>query len=225
MKEIISFLNLIIENNNRPWFQQHKDLYINAQNKFNAISEQILLGVQKFDPLTRGLTVKDCTYRFYRDTRFSPDKSPYKRHFGLFIRPQGKKSNFAGYYFHIEGKGAEYLGQHGLYPGMYMCEPQIIRSVRDDIYANGEEFEKSLKKAKNFDLSFSAKLKKVPKGYPADHPYAEYLKLKDYCLMEPISDDILYSDHLVEWVVNEFQSAYDFNSFLNRSAMFVMENE
>ena len=54
MKEIISFLNLIVENNNRPWFQQHKDLYINAQGRFNAIAEQILVGVQKFDPLTRG---------------------------------------------------------------------------------------------------------------------------------------------------------------------------
>ena len=55
MKEIIDFLNLIVENNNRPWFQQHKDLYTNAQNKFNAIAEQILIGVQKFDPLTRSL--------------------------------------------------------------------------------------------------------------------------------------------------------------------------
>ena len=50
MKEIIDFLNLIVENNNRPWFQQHKDLYTNAQNKFNAIAEQILIGVQEFDP-------------------------------------------------------------------------------------------------------------------------------------------------------------------------------
>ena len=81
--------------------------------------------MQKFDPLTRGLTLKDCTYRFYRDTRFSPDKSPYKRHFGLFICPNGKKSGLAGYYFHVEGENAEYLGHNGLYPGMYMCEPFI----------------------------------------------------------------------------------------------------
>lgn len=35
MKEIVNFLNLIVENNNRPWFQQHKDLYVNAQNKIS----------------------------------------------------------------------------------------------------------------------------------------------------------------------------------------------
>ena len=225
MKEIVDFLNLIVENNNRPWFQQHKDLYINAQNKFNAIAEQILIGVQKFDPLTRGLTLKDCTYRFYRDTRFSPDKSPYKRHFGLFICPNGKKSGLAGYYFHVEGEGAEYLGHHGLYPGMYMCEPFITKSVREDISTKGDEFVKALKKAKNFSMDFSSKLKKVPKDYPADHPYAEYLKLKDFCLYENISNDRLFSKDLVDWVVGEFRSCYDFNSFLNRAALFAMENK
>lgn len=225
MEEIIGFLNLIVRNNNRPWFQQHKDLYINAQDKFNAIAEQILVGVQKFDPLTRGLTLKDCTYRFYRDTRFSPDKSPYKRHFGLFICPNGKKSGLAGYYFHVEASDADYLGQNGLYPGMYQCEPKITKSIREDINVNGAEFEKALKKAKNFTLDKSCRLKNVPKEFPADHPYGNYLKLKDFALFEPIPDDILYSERLVDWVVEEFRSCHDFNTFLNRSAFFAIENE
>ena len=89
MEEIIDFLNQIVVNNNRPWFQEHKQQYLDAQAKFNEIAEQIILGIQKFDDLTKGLTLKDCTYRFYRDTRFSPDKSPYKRHFG--VSPTGQK--------------------------------------------------------------------------------------------------------------------------------------
>ncbi len=225
MEEIIDFLNLIVVNNNRPWFQEHKQQYIDAQSKFNEIAEQIILGIQKFDDLTKGLTLKDCTYRFYRDTRFSPDKSPYKRHFGVFVCPQGKKSGLAGYYFHIEGQGAEYLGQHGLYPGMYQCEPLITKSVREDINIYGTDFEKALKKAKNFTLDESKALKNVPKDFPADHPYGRFLKLKDYCLSQPIPTDILYSDNLIEWVLEEFRSCYDFNSFLNRSALFARENE
>ena len=108
---------------------------------------------------------------------------------------------------------------------MYMCEPRITKSVREDISTKGDEFEKALKKAKNFSIDFSSKLKKVPKEYPADHPYAEYLKLKDFCLYQTITNDKLFSKNLVEWVVEEFRSCYDFNSFLNRSALFVMENE
>ena len=106
-----------------------------------------------------------------------------------------------------------------------MCEPFITKSVREDISTKGDEFVKALKKAKNFNMDFSSKLKKVPKDYPTDHPYAEYLKLKDFCLYQQISDDMIYSDHLVEWVVEEFRSCYDFNSFLNRAALFAMENE
>lgn len=59
-------------------------------------------GIAAFDPSVRGLTVKDCTWRIYRDTRFSPDKTPYKTHMGAFVAPRGKKGGYSGYYFHVE---------------------------------------------------------------------------------------------------------------------------
>ena len=85
MEEILTFLDDVLHNNNRPWFQEHKKQYQQAQANFNALAEQIIAGVQKFDDNCKGLTLKDCTYRFYRDTRFSPDKRPYKTHFGVFL--------------------------------------------------------------------------------------------------------------------------------------------
>ena len=41
---------------------------------------------------------KEWAYRFYRDTRFSPDKSPYKNHLGAYIDAKGKKALRGGYY-------------------------------------------------------------------------------------------------------------------------------
>ena len=76
MEDILSFLDAVLHNNNRPWFQEHKKQYQQAQAHFNTIAEQIIEGVQKFDDNCKGLPLKDCTYRFYRDTRFSPDKRP-----------------------------------------------------------------------------------------------------------------------------------------------------
>ena len=61
MEEIITFLENILRNNNRPWFQEHKKEYQKAQANFNVLAEQIIAGVQKFDDYCKGLTLKDCT--------------------------------------------------------------------------------------------------------------------------------------------------------------------
>ena len=45
--------------------------------------EQAIRRIITFDPSVSHLTVKDCTYRFYRDTRFSNDKSPYNNGGGM----------------------------------------------------------------------------------------------------------------------------------------------
>ena len=133
MEEILKFLDDVLHNNNRPWFQEHKKQYQTAQANFNALAEQIITGVQKFDDNCKGLTLKDCTYRFYRDTRFSPDKRPYKTHFGVFVCPEGKKSMLSGYYFHMEAKESEYLGHNMLCTGMYMPDTTMLKTIRDEI--------------------------------------------------------------------------------------------
>ena len=95
MKDVMTFLNGILVNNNRPWFQEHKDLYLKAQDKINSLAIELIDGISKFDPLIKNLSVNDCTYRIYRDIRFSPDKRPYKTHMGIYVCPNGKKSGLA----------------------------------------------------------------------------------------------------------------------------------
>lgn len=225
MKEIFEFLDGVLRNNNRPWFQEHKDLYVKAQDKINKMAEQLIEGVSKFDEACKGLAVKDCTYRIYRDIRFSPDKRPYKTHIGVFVCPRGKKSGLAGYYFHLEPQGADYIGGSGLHVGMYAPEKWMVKSIREDLLVDGKSFGDAIEKAHNFKLNTANSLSKVPQGFPKDSPYAEYLKLKDYGMSQPITDEMLYSNHLIEWALDEFRTTYDFNSFLNRSAIFAMENE
>ena len=79
-KRIIGFLRQLMANNNRPWFQEHKKEYEAVRAEFERGIVQAIERVTTFDPEVAHLQVKDCTYRFYRDTRFSPDKSPYKNH-------------------------------------------------------------------------------------------------------------------------------------------------
>ena len=87
---IMQFLRDITENNNRTWFQLHHDEYLAAKEEFERQIPMVIGRIAEFDPSVAHLTVRDVTYRFYRDTRFSPDKSPYKRHLGAYIAAHGK---------------------------------------------------------------------------------------------------------------------------------------
>ena len=64
--------------NNREWFQEHKAEYLAAKSDFEEGIRKAIDHYAGFDDEIAHLQVKDCTYRFYRDIRFSSDKSPYK---------------------------------------------------------------------------------------------------------------------------------------------------
>ena len=101
-KRILKYLKLLMANNNREWYQAHKDEYDAVRADFEAGIAKAIGRIAEFDPSIAHLSVKDCTYRFYRDTRFSNDKSPYKNHFGGYIAAHGKKALHGGYYLHLE---------------------------------------------------------------------------------------------------------------------------
>ena len=92
MKTVISFLGELIANNNREWFDANRHYYREAQNDFDLFIEQMIVEIRRFDSSIGALTAKDCTYRIYRDIRFTNDKTPYKNHFGAYIVQGGKKS-------------------------------------------------------------------------------------------------------------------------------------
>ena len=218
MKQVLEFLRELRVNNNREWFENNKSRYREIQSYINDFAQRLIIGISSFDPSVSDLQVKDVTYRIYRDTRFSSDKTPYKSHIGIYVCPGGKKSGNAGYYFHIEPAGTEYLGGHLLTSGLYMPDPLILRSVREEIADNGSEFMETIRKAKSFSLGRENTLKRVPQGYPADHPMAEYLKLKDIYVEKNVTDDYILDKNLLTNVVSDFKKTYSLVSLLNRCA-------
>ena len=223
MKDVMTFLNGVLVNNNRPWFQENKDLYQKAQNKIYAMAETLISGISKFDSSIKNLSVSDCTYRIYRDIRFSPDKRPYKTHMGIYVCPNGKKSGLAGYYLHFEGDGAEYIGCNGLFTGLWNPDKNTLKSIREDICYDGDAFVDAINKAGNFTLDTSNSLTKNPKDFPPHHKHDTLLRLKQYNLVQELPEGMLYSDHLIESALEEFKPSLEFNNLLNRAAMFAKE--
>ena len=78
MREVLAFLNELALHNERPWFLAHKIEYQSAVERFNDLTARVIEGIRSFDDTIGPLTPKDCTYRIYRDIRFSKDKTPYK---------------------------------------------------------------------------------------------------------------------------------------------------
>ena len=223
MKRIIQFLNQLQNNNNREWFEDHKTEYKEAQSVFNTFVEKLISGIASFDPLIKNLSVKDCTYRIYRDIRFSNDKTPYKTHMGAFVAPNGKSGGYSGYYFHIEAQDAKYIGSHLLSTGIYCPEPKVVKSIREEIMLNGKKFSEAVNIARKFNLDSSSSLKKVPLGFPSDSEYAEYFKLKDYFLSQRVDDAFIVNDNLLENTLKEFKRTLVFNSLINRAAKYAYD--
>ena len=125
---IIPFLKSIARHNNREWFAENKDKYIVVKDEVDELCNRLIRLVAEFDPRAASLRVSDCTYRIYRDTRFSADKTPYKTHIGIFINPPGgKKSITMGYYFHLEPGNCMFAA------GTIGWSSDVLRAVRQSI--------------------------------------------------------------------------------------------
>ncbi len=213
---ILNYLTNLNENNNREWYHAHKGEYKEANAQFEALVQELIFQIGKFDSSILHREAKELTFKLVRDTRFSHDKSPYNPAFRAHIGPKGKLPVPVGYYLMIKPGGQSFLGG-GLFADMFKDATSMIR---DYIAANGGEWEKILH-APDFQKEFTVQgtaLKNVPAGYDREHPQAEFLKLKSWYLEYSVIDDVVADgDLFLAEAVRLFQAMKPFNDFLNRA--------
>ena len=228
-KQILSFLRAVQRNNNRPWFQKHRAEYDAARVEFETGVAEAIARIATCE--VAHVTVKDCTYRFYRDTRFSPDKSPYKNHFGAYINAHGKKALRGGYYIHLEPDNCL------LAVGNYWLPTNILTACRNEIMANVDEWLRCMENSdfKHYFLSDPEsqnpfwgeqkgnrssgfgleQLKNCPVGFPKDWAYVKWLRLKDYCAWHAVSESFFMSDTWIDDMERVFRAAKPMMDFVN----------
>ena len=81
IRDILTFLRELQENNDREWFAGQKPRYQKLKEGFDELVDRLIAQTAVWDEEVKNLKAKDCVYRIYRDIRFSPDKRPYKDHF------------------------------------------------------------------------------------------------------------------------------------------------
>lgn len=208
----LQFLRTLEKNNNREWFNENKTTYQEAQQDVISFVEKLIEEMVVFDEEIGKADAKKSLFRIYRDTRFSKDKSPYKTNFGASLG-MGKGSQKAGYYLHIEP------GKSFLAGGVYMPESSVLKEIRKEISAFGEEFLTIVEKDefRNYfrGLSVEDKLKKVPQGFEKDDKMAEFLKLKHYIVTHPVSDEQLLNENAAKEFAKIYKAMKPLNDFLN----------
>jgi uncharacterized protein (TIGR02453 family) len=219
IRDLTQFLAELSENNNRAWFVMNKPRYDILRAEFLELVTALIADLAKFDPAVAGCNPKKALFRINRDIRFSHDKSPYKTTFSAGISASGLKKPSQGggpaYYFHIDGDGKLLIAG-----GEYMPPPDRLRAIRNHVIADAAGFAKVLRSKKIKEtfggLQEEGKLTRPPKGFDADVPHIEYVKLKSFIVWNERSIKKRIPADLKKELVAGFKDSYPLIGWLRQ---------
>lgn len=157
-REATQFLAGLAANNNRDWFQAHRETYE------EAVREPMKALVGEFEARFGPGKLS----RINRDNRFFKDRPPYKTHIDAGV---------GGYYLSVSS--------HGLYvgTGFYMPDSSVLEKFRAaiDRDAPGKELVAIIARLrrKGYRVDTHERLTSAPRGYAKDHPRLDLLQMKD----------------------------------------------
>jgi uncharacterized protein (TIGR02453 family) len=172
----LTFLRALKRNNDREWFKARKEDYeTHVRGPMVALIEHLAEDARHFAP-DIVFSARDAIFRIYRDTRFSEDKTPLKTHIAASFPPRSlPRKEGAGLYVQVSYEGAWAGG------GIYGPEKNELLKIREHLAGNHQRF-RSIVESPRFKKQLGAlqgeRLQRVPRGFAADHPAAEFLKFK-----------------------------------------------
>lgn len=198
-KQGLDFLKRLKRNNNRSWFQKHKDLYEECV----RFPMQCLIAslAQKMVDIAPEIEFhpKKSIFRIYRDTRFSRNKTPYKTNIAASFELRGRHgpTETPGLYLGIE-PGEIYVGG-----GLYMPTGPQLKAIRHAIATRPDDW-LAVVGAKRFQREFGGidgeRLVKAPLGYPKDHPMIDHLRQKQFYAGKVLEDSACLKPKFVDQV-------------------------
>jgi uncharacterized protein (TIGR02453 family) len=200
-KQGIAFLKRLKKNNNRPWFQAHKEEYeqhvrFPMQCLIATLAQKMIDAAPEID-----FNPKKAIFRIYRDVRFSKNKAPYKTNIAAAFDIRGKKSptETPGLYVGIE-PGEVFVGG-----GIYMPTGEQLKAIRRAMVTDPESF-LTVVENKRFKNEFGGiegeKLQKAPLGFPKDHPMIEHLKHKQFFVGKVYNDSVCLKPKFADTVAS-----------------------
>ncbi len=218
--ETRKFYKELSKNNNKDWFQANKHRY----EEYAREPAKMLVSEMSFRFASTGLPFfadpKKSLFRVNRDIRFSANKEPYKTNLGInfpYKMPAEASKVFEGpgLYFHFDANESFIAG------GMYMPPSNLLRAIREHIAENWKElfkiFNGKIFKREFPDMFADEPLKTMPRGFPADHPAADWLKLKGFTVYSNLDYKEIYSPGLADILLKKAEVIAPFMEFLHKA--------
>jgi uncharacterized protein (TIGR02453 family) len=204
-KSSFDFLKLLKKNNDRDWFNAHKDRYLKELHAIELFADDLLALMNKHDVIETP-SGKKSLHRIYRDVRFSKNKTPYNTHWGgSFTR--ATKLRRGSYYFHLEPGNTFIAG------GFWGPEPSDLKRIRDEFAFDAQPFRKIVKN-KKFISAFGSlqgeQIKTTPKGYNAEDPAIDLLRYKQFLLKKHFTDKEVLGPNFVRLLNENFRAMRPF---------------
>ncbi len=217
------FLRDLARNNEKVWFEANRDVYEReVRDPMRRLVETLDAKLGSIAPEIVG-DAKRSLFRIHRDVRFSKNKSPYKTNVGawLYHRDAGRKvgtegeGGGAGFYVHVDPTSCFMAG------GIWMPARPALQRIREAVAAQPTALERLTSAPafrRRFDgLNEEAKLRRVPRGFPPDHPAAQWLQLQSFTAVASIEPKVVTSRHLVDRLCRDFEVLVPLVRWLNRA--------
>ncbi|MFH1373999.1 MAG: DUF2461 domain-containing protein [bacterium] len=207
-KESVGFLLALARNNQRLWFQRHRDEY--ADNLLAPAADFVAVMGERLRRISPHVVaipkIDQSIFRIHRDCRFSKDKSPYKTHLGIWMwEGDGGKNGNSGFYFHLEPPNLM-LGV-----GMYIFHKPMLQEYRDSVVHSryGPALTRALaavRRSGPYTIG-GKRYVRTPRGYDPQHKRAELLLYGGLWagLETPIPKE-LYTPKIVDYCYNHFKN-------------------
>ena len=189
--EVFVFLRQLKRHNDREWFAKNKARYQ------MSIVEPALSFISGFAPYLDRISphfvadarpTRGSLFRIYRDTRFSPDGRPFKTHVGIhFSHASGKDAHAPVFYLHLEPDSCFVAA------GIWHPDNRALTRVRTAVAQDMQQWAKVRKKL----ILEGDKLSRPPRGFDANHPFIDDLKMKDFITSVPLSEEQICSAKLM----------------------------
>jgi uncharacterized protein (TIGR02453 family) len=199
--DALTFYAQLDAHNERAWWQEHKTTYDESvKQPFLDLSDLVK---KEFGPLR--------VFRPYRDTRFAKDKTPYKTTAAAVTEGSGGTH----YYVQISAEGL-YVGS-----GYYHLMPDQLERYRAAVADNrkGPRLATAIATLrKQYNVDSRDALKRVPRGYEADHPRADLLKLKGVHVGKEFgAPKWLHTAGALDRIVTTWRAGKPVNSWFDRN--------
>ncbi len=211
-KALIAFLQELQENNNKQWMDDNRKRYKALRDDFIHWLNNLDLLLAEIDDEYYPTPGKKGINRINNNLMFHPNKPIYKDHFAAGL---DKAPNTGDFYLEIGIHESLFAG------GIWRPEPKVLRSIRDAIDYNGDEFSQIINKPsfrKTFgDLYEDEKLKTSPKGFSLDHPHIDLIRNKTFGVVHTFPNDIIFKKSFTQKIIDVYQEMLPFRRYLNKA--------